>query len=429
MGKDLKDQTLEELEQIVVGLGQKKYLAGYLFKFIHVQNGGDLGAVSTLSKAFRTELVEQGCFISRLRTVDCRTDRGFPNAMECVGGPRDGSAKYLFELGDGERIEAVLLGDPGPGSPTRDSALGSPPHRRRIACGSPTKRDASRLGRAPKCDALHLGTRTLPDEQRRTLCVSTQVGCAMGCAFCATGRIAFRRNLTAGEIVAQVNAVCSVPVRAYPEADENRITPDGVTTNRVTNIVYMGMGEPLQNYDAVLKSVRILNHPAGKNIGLRHITISTCGIAPAIRQLADEDVQPRLAISLNAPADALRSRLMPINRKYPLGELLNAVRAYQARTHQRVTFEYVLIEKVNDSVNHARMLVKLLRGLVYNVNVIEHNPFSGCEFTGSSRERVGRFVSVLKDAGVETTTRFRMGRRIQAACGQLQAGLGVKREV
>ncbi len=344
MGKDLKDQAPAELERLVVGLGQKKYLAGYLFKFIHVQNCDDLGAVSTLSKALRTELIERGYFISRVGVVDCRTDR-------------DGSAKVLFELGDGERVEAVLL----------------------------------------------------PEEQRRTLCVSTQVGCAMGCAFCATGRIALRRNLTAGEIVDQVNAV---------EQDAGRIT----------NVVYMGMGEPLENYDAVLKSVRILNHAAGKNIGIRHITISTCGITPAIRQLADEDLQPRLAISLNAPADALRSRLMPINRKYPLGELLEAVRAYQARTRQRVTFEYVLIEKVNDSVNHARMLVKLLRGLVHNVNVIEHNPYSGCEFRGSSRERIGRFASALKDAGVETTTRFRMGRRIQAACGQLQAGYRAGRQ-
>jgi 23S rRNA (adenine2503-C2)-methyltransferase len=351
MNRDLKDKTLEELEKAVVGLGQKKYLAGYLFKFIHTQNGREIAALSTLSKAFRTQLMERGYFISQLKIIDVLTDP-------------DGSAKYLFELADGERIEAVLL----------------------------------------------------PEEERRTLCVSTQVGCPMGCAFCATGRIQFRRNLTAGEIVDQVNTVCSVPVRASEE------TPHGVTTNRITNIVYMGMGEPLLNYDAVLKSIRILNHSAGKNIGIRHITISTSGIVPGIRQLADEEIRPRLAISLNAPTDALRSRLMPVANKYPLAELLQAVRFYQETTGQRVTFEYVLIDKVNDSVTHARMLVKLLRGLMYNVNLIEHNPFSGCEFTGSSRERIQRFASVLKEAGVETTIRFRMGRRIKAACGQLQAG-------
>jgi len=374
MNKDLKDMTLEELERVVVGLGQKgpphathrvgepkKYLAHYLFKYIHAQNGHDLSAVSTLSKAFRALLAEQGYFISQLKVVNRLTDR-------------DGSAKYLFELSDGERIESVLL----------------------------------------------------PEEDRLTLCVSTQVGCPMGCAFCATGSIQFRRNLTAGEIVDQVYAVCSVPVRAYPESGEHKTTPDGVTgapaTNRITNIVYMGMGEPLQNYDAVLRSIRILNHSSGKNIGIRHITISTSGIAPAVRQLAKEEIRPRLAISLSAPSDALRDRLMPINRKYPIAELLDAVRAYQAQTNQRVTFEYVMIEKVNDTINHAKLLVKLLRGLMYNVNLIEHNPFTGCEFTGSSRERIQRFADILKEASVETTIRFRMGRKIKAACGQLQAG-------
>ena len=366
----MKDKTLEELERVVVGLGQKgapnakhrvrepkKYLAGYLFKFIHAQDGRDLAAITTLSKAFRTQLAEQGHFISQLKPVDCLSDP-------------DGSAKYLFELADGERIESVLL----------------------------------------------------PDEDRRTLCVSTQVGCPMGCAFCATAKIPYRRNLTAAEIVDQVYTVCSVPVRAYLPSGEQKITPDGVTTNRITNIVYMGMGEPLQNYDAVLRSIRILNHSSGRNIGIRHITISTCGIAPAIRQLAREEIRPRLAISLSAPSDPLRDRLMPINRKYPIGELLGAVRAYQGETGQRVTFEYVLIEKVNDTVNHAKLLVKLLRGLMCNVNLIEHNPFAGCEFAGSSRERIQRFADVLKEAGVETTIRFRMGRGIKAACGQLQAG-------
>jgi len=338
MNKDLKGKTLEELEKVVVGLGQKKYLAGYLFKFIHVQNGREIAALSTLSKAFRTQLMEQGYLLSRLKIVDVLTDP-------------DGSAKYLFELADGERIETVLL----------------------------------------------------PEEERRTLCVSTQVGCPMGCAFCATGRIQFRRNLTAGEIVDQVNTV-----------EEQ--------AGRITNLVYMGMGEPFLNYDAVLKSIRILNHSAGKNIGSRHITISTSGIVSGIRQLAEEEIRPRLAISLSAPTDALRSKLMPVTNKYPIADLLEAVRFYQEKTGQRVTFEYVLIDKVNDSVTHARMLVKLLHGLMYNVNLIEHNPFSGCEFTGSGRERIQRFASVLKDAGVETTIRFRMGRRIKAACGQLQAG-------
>ena len=338
MSKDLKDRTLEELEAIVVVLGQKKYLAGYIFKFIHVQNGRDISALSTLSKPFRAQLVEQGYFVSRLRVVESLSDR-------------DGSAKFLFELADGERIESVLL----------------------------------------------------PEDKRKTLCVSTQIGCAMGCGFCATAKIKLRRSLTAGEIVDQVNT-----------AEQQAGT--------ITGVVYMGMGEPLLNYDAVLKSIRILNHPAGKGIGIRHITVSTCGIAPGIRQLAEEDIHPRLAISLNAPTDVLRSRLMQVNRKYPLAELLDAVRIYEAKTGQRVTFEYVLMDQVNDSVMHARLLVKLLSGLMYNINLIEHNPYQGFEYAASNRQRIQRFASVLKDAGVETTIRFRMGRGIKAACGQLQAG-------
>jgi 23S rRNA (adenine2503-C2)-methyltransferase len=366
MSKDLKDKTLKELEGIVASLGQKKYLARYIFKFIHVQNGHDISALSTLSKAFRVQLVEEGYFISRIKLVESLSDP-------------DGSAKFLFELSDGERIESVLL----------------------------------------------------PEDKRQTLCVSTQVGCAMGCGFCATAKIRLRRSLTAAEMVDQVNAVCSVPASGeHPHSPEKVVrgrttyeeAPDGGAANVVTGVVYMGMGEPLQNYEAVIKSIRILNDPAGRNIGIRHITISTCGVAPGIRQFADEGIHPRLAISLNAPTDALRSKLMPINNKYPLAELLDAVRDYQARTGQRVTFEYVLMDKVNDSVLHARMLVKLLRGLMYNVNLIEHNPYAGFEYAASSRQRIQRFASVLKDAGVETTIRFRMGRGIKAACGQLQAG-------
>lgn len=338
MNKDLKDKTPGELEKLVLDLGQKKYLAKYIFSFLHTKNAQTISDITPLSKAFRETLSKQGYFISQLKTLDCLADP-------------DGSRKYLFELADGERVEAVLL---------RDGA-------------------------------------------RQTLCVSTQVGCAMGCAFCATGRIKLRRNLTAGEIVDEVNQV---------ESDAGKIN----------NVVYMGMGEPFENYDAVLKSVRILNHASGKNVGIRHITVSTCGLSPQIVQLAGEDLRPRLAISLNAPTDALRSRIMPINRKHPLAELFHAIRTYQTRTQQRVTFEYVLIDKLNDSPAHAQMLIKLIRGISCNINLIEHNPYPGCELAGSSRDRIAQFASILKDAGVETVTRFKLGRQIKAACGQLQAG-------
>jgi len=339
MDRDLKAKTLNELEQIVLGLGQKKFLAKYIFAFIQCQGVEQISQITTLSKSFRERLSGCGYYISQFKTIDKLTDP-------------DGTVKYLFELEDSERIETVMLAD----------------------------------------------------DKRRTLCVSTQVGCAMDCLFCATGRLGLRRNLTAGEIVDQVIAV----------------SKDG---QRISNVVYMGMGEPLLNYDAVLKSVRILNHPAGKNIGIRHLTISTCGIVSAIRKLADEDMRPRLAISLNAPTDVLRSKLMPINVKYPLTELLEAVRYYQSKTKQRVTFEYVLMKGVNDNVVHARMLVKLLRGIMCNVNLIEHNPLKGCEYVGNGGERIERFADILSEAGVDTTVRFRMGRSINAACGQLGAGM------
>jgi len=337
MSKDLKDKTLGELEQLVADLGQKKYLAGYIFHFIHVEGAAEISQITPLSKSFREQLVKQGYHIVRLAVLDKLTDK-------------DGTMKYVFAVGDSDRVEAVLL----------------------------------------------------PEGVRRTLCVSTQVGCAMGCQFCATARIPFQRNLTAAQIVDQVNVIQS-------------------DAGRISNVVYMGMGEPLANYAAVVRSLGILNHPKGKNIGIRHITVSTSGVAPAIKKLAGEEICPRLAISLNAPTDALRTKLMPISAKYPLADLMAAVRFYQSRTRQRVTFEYVMIKDVNDSTVQARMLAKLLDGLACNVNLIEHNPYPGCEFAGSDSTRIKRFASVLEAAGMETTVRFRMGRSIQAACGQLGA--------
>jgi 23S rRNA (adenine2503-C2)-methyltransferase len=336
MSKDLKDKMPSELEQIVIELG-KKYLAGYIFNFIHTKDTEKISEITPLSNTLREQLVVKGYFISRLSVLNKLTDK-------------NGTTKYAFALGDGGRIETVLL----------------------------------------------------LDGKRRTLCVSTQVGCTMDCAFCATAKLDFRRNLTAGEIVDQVNAV---------QKDAGRIS----------NVVYMGMGEPLANYAAVTKSLRILSHPKGKNIGIRHITVSTCGLVPEIRKLASESVHPRLAVSLNAPTDALRTKLMPINAKYPIAELLKAVRFYQSKTHQRVTFEYVLINSLNDSTEHAKMLIKLLAGLSCNVNLIEHNPFPTCKYGASSSACIRKFAAILEDAGIETTIRFKMGRNIKAACGQLGA--------
>jgi 23S rRNA (adenine2503-C2)-methyltransferase len=185
----------------------------------------------------------------------------------------------------------------------------------------------------------------------------------------------------------------------------------------------MGMGEPLENYDNVVRSVRILNNPKGKNIGIRHITVSTCGIVSAIKKLANEDLHPRLAISLNAATDDLRNRIMPINKKYPIAKLLDAVKTYQRKVKDRVTFEYVLIKGVNDTVLHAKQLVKLLRGVKCNVNLIEYNPHAGCKYKGSGREEMSHFAKILREAGIENTIRLKKGSNICAACGQLGATL------
>lgn len=382
MSKDLKDKTLSELEQIVVEMGQtsgelvepKKYLASYIFHFIQNEVATEILQITPLSKTFREQLVQQDYYISQIAILKKLMDK-------------DGTAKYVFALGDGSRIETVLLLDDGRRTP----------HSTRSSLRSP-------LAQGDSTPCGEQGNPGKPGLPRRTICVSTQVGCPMGCTFCATARLGFCRNLTAAEIVDQVNTI---------QKDAGRIS----------NVVYMGMGEPLLNYSAVLKSVRILNHPKGKNIGIRHITISTCGIIPAIKKLAGEDIHPRLAVSLNAPSDELRTKLIPINVKYPMVELFKAIRLYQKKTGQRVTFEYVLIKGLNDSDGCVRLLVKLLDGIMCNVNLIEHNPLPGCTFVGSGSKRIKQFARVLERAGIETTVRYRMGREIKAACGQLGAEL------
>jgi 23S rRNA (adenine2503-C2)-methyltransferase len=189
----------------------------------------------------------------------------------------------------------------------------------------------------------------------------------------------------------------------------------------------MGMGEPLANYDAVLDAVRILNHPKGKNIGIRHLTISTCGLADRIERLAGEDIRPRLAVSLNAPTDAIRRRLMPIAKKYPLERLLAAMKLYQRKTHNRITFEYCLMKDVNDTALHARLLAERLRDFKCNVNLIEYNPGApGCDLKPSGKDRIERFAARLSESGLEATVRRSFGRKINAACGQLGAAESLK---
>jgi len=260
----------------------------------------------------------------------------------------DDTRKLLLELADGERIESVLL----------------------------------------------------PYPDRLTVCISTQVGCAADCAFCASGELGVVRNLTAGEIIDQV------------------LTLQARAGARVTNVVYMGVGEPLLNYGNVVRSIRLLNEEVG--VSARRITVSTVGITPRILRLAKEKLQITLAVSLHAPEDELRRNLMPVTGKYPLRGLLDACRAYSDATGRRVTMEYLLLAGANDTVPHARRAAALLRGMLCNVNLIPYNPVRGAGFRRPKAAVVDAFRKTLEDAGIAVTQRFERGHSVMAACGQLR---------
>lgn len=262
----------------------------------------------------------------------------------------DKTTKYLFELIDGNIIESVLM-------------------------------------------EYHHG---------HSLCISTQVGCRMGCTFCASGLEGLVRNMSAGEILDQIIAV---------QKD---------CGNRISSIVLMGTGEPLDNYTEVLKFIKLVNDPNGLGLGQRHITLSTSGLADKIKELADLNLQINLAISLHAPNDEIRKQTMPIAHKYEMAELLEACRYYLVKTHRRITFEYAMVKGVNDSVQHAHELGKKLKGLLCHVNLIRLNEIDEADYKQSEKEAVENFKKILKGYGIETTVRRKMGTDIQAACGQLR---------
>jgi 23S rRNA (adenine2503-C2)-methyltransferase len=241
-------------------------------------------------------------------------------------------------------------------------------------------------------------------EKRRTLCISTQAGCAMGCSFCATGQMGFTRHLSSGEIVAQVVHFA------------RELARDG---EKVTNIVFMGMGEPFHNYDATKAAIETLNHPKGLNLGARRFTISTVGLVPAIKRFTAENSQVNLSISLHATDDELRSGMMPVNNRYPIAELIQACREYVETTHRRITFEWALIQNVNDSPEQAQELADLLKGMLCHVNVIPLNPTANFSGQRSENRRVELFRQTLEANGIPCTVRIRRGIDIQAGCGQL----------
>ncbi|MCI2424932.1 23S rRNA (adenine(2503)-C(2))-methyltransferase RlmN [Candidatus Acetothermia bacterium] len=246
-------------------------------------------------------------------------------------------------------------------------------------------------------------------DQRNTLCVSTQVGCSLNCRFCATGQSGFKRNLTIGEIIAQTLYFAR---RLRTEERKNR--------SKISNVVYMGMGEPFLNYSATIASVKILNDTDGFALGERRFSISTIGIIPAIERFSREKMQVNLAVSLHSAKDALRNELIPINRTYPLAALIKACSAYIQRTRRRITFEYALINEVNDSLSDARQLAELIQGLLCHVNLIPLNPVSGVDLHPSSAKRRDSFQAELKKRGISVSMRLGRGLRIEAGCGQLR---------
>ena len=340
----IKSLTLEEIGLRLSTLGEPPYRARQVAQWLYRRRAGSFDAMSDLPASLRRQLHEEFVF----------------DALDPVRvlGSDDTTRKFLFRLADGALIESVLI----PASP-----------------------------------ALYGET-----TDRKTICVSTQVGCAYGCKFCASGLDGWARNLHAGEIVEQFMRV------------------EELGGEKINNVVFMGMGEPLANLANVLQAIAIINAPWGLGIGARHITISTSGLAPQIRQLAEQPMQLRLAISLHGATDEVRQELMPINRKYPLAMLLDACAYYTARKKQRITFEYILIAGVNDRTEDAVCLARVARKVQAKINCIPYNAVEGLPWQRPSEARLEAFMAVLAAAHIPATMRREKGHDIGAACGQLR---------
>ncbi len=334
--KNIKEYNLDELKNEIEQLGEKKYRAEQIFKWIYVDKVKEFDEMTNLSLDLREKL-KQNYTICNFKIL---------KKQESV----DGTKKYLFDVLDGNAIETVLM-------------------------------------------QYHHG---------KTICVSSQIGCKMGCKFCASTGIKFIRNLTSGEIVEQVLAV---------EQDIG---------DKISNVVFMGIGEPFDNYDNVMKAIKILNNQKGLNIGARHISISTSGIVPMIYKFADEEGQCTLSISLHATNDEKRSKMMPINNRYNIKELMEACKYYINKTNKRISFEYALAKDNNDNLEDAKELVKLLKGMLCHVNLIPINKIENGSFTKSSNENIIKFRDYLNENGIVATIRRELGSDIDAACGQLR---------
>ncbi|HXE95706.1 MAG TPA: 23S rRNA (adenine(2503)-C(2))-methyltransferase RlmN [Dongiaceae bacterium] len=370
---DLKNLTLPALEQFLQGQGKERFRALQVFKWIYQQDAHSFEEMTNISKALRTELTETA-FISNLE----------PEAVE---EGSDGTRKYLFNLGDGNAVESVLI----------------------------------------------------PIEGRNTLCISSQVGCAMACEFCLTGTFKLTRNLTTAEIVNQIMAVKRDLVRNPPAIsaaegvglgiiDDGDDSDDGQPQSPadIRNIVLMGMGEPLHNLDNVIPAIQIMIDGNGLQLSNRRVTVSTCGLVPEMARLGREIPNVNLAVSLNATTDELRNRVMPVNRSYPLKELLKACKEFPLPGRRKVTFEYVMLGGINDSLEDAKRLLRLISDIPNKVNLIPFNEHEGCSFKAPTRAAIDAFHKFLIDRHVTVITRDSRGGDISAACGQLKGKLEKK---
>ena len=339
---NIYDYSLPKLEELVISLGEKKFRAEQLFKWVYKRGVKDFDLMSDISKSFRETLKTSFCLIK-------------PTIYQKQVSS-DGTVKLLLELEDGDKVETVLM---------------------RYNYGN-------------------------------VACVSSEVGCNMGCAFCASGLLKKKRELKVSEILGQVLVL------------NDLLTSEG-KGERITHVVVMGTGEPFDNYDNVMDFIRILNHPHGLEIGARHITVSTCGIVPKIYDYAREGLQINLAISLHAPSDEIRHKIMPISRVYPLNDLMEAVKYYEKTAGRRVTFEYILLKGINDSKKDAEDLAKLIKGTLAYVNLIPYNEVNEMKYRRSESSSVKEFMDTLMKKGVNATIRKEFGSDIDAACGQLRA--------
>ena len=369
MKKNIKDYDLNELTKELENIGEKKFRAEQIFRWLYVEKVKSFDEMTNLSLELRNKLKEnfEICNFKILRKLVSK----------------DGTIKYLFGLDDGNAIESVLM-------------------------------------------QYHFG---------KTVCVSSQIGCKMGCKFCASTGIPFIRSLSSGEIVEQIIAIeqdiredaekkdlGKAKTSELNEEKQNKETQKDEKENelRVSNVVFMGIGEPMDNFDNVLNAISILNNPKGLNIGARHISVSTSGVVPRIYEFADKNIQCTLSISLHSADDEIRSSMMPVNNAYNIEELMKACKYYIAKTNKRISFEYALAKDNNDNLKDAQKLVDLLHGMLCHVNLITINKIDNGKYQKSSMENIIKFRDYLNDHGITATIRRELGSDINAACGQLR---------